>query len=121
MVRTNDFLAQIKPKDNPALQNVDIRKAITQAINKEDYVNSVLNNGSIVANYSIPNDFVKNYETGKDFREINGNELLPYNLEEVKKAWKKGLAALGTDKVELRYLGDDTENARKQLNTLKIS
>jgi oligopeptide transport system substrate-binding protein len=113
------FWLKLNQKDNPALQNVDIRKAITQAINKEDYVNSVLNNGSIVANYSIPDDFVKNEETGKDFREINGNELLPYNLDEAKKAWEKGLAALGTDKVELRYLGDDTENAKKTAEYIK--
>ena len=83
------FWLKLNQKDNPALQNVDIRKAIAQAINKEDYVNSVLNNGSIVANYAIPDDFAKNDETGKDFREINGNELLPYNVRRSKKIMGK--------------------------------
>lgn len=100
-------------QDHKALANPNIRKAIAQAINKEDYVNSVLNNGSIVANYAVPDDFVTNEETGKDFREINGNELLPYNVDAAKEAWAKGLEELGTDKVEVRYLTDDTENARK--------
>ena len=40
-------------------------------------------------------------------------------LEEAKKSWEKGLAALGTDKVELRYLGDDTENAKKTAEYIK--
>ena len=113
------FWLKLNQKDNPALQNVDIRKAIAQAINKEDYVNSVLNNGSIVANYAVPKDFAKNTETDKDFREINGDELLPYNVEEAKKSWEKGLAALGTDTVEVRYLGDDTENAKKTAEYIK--
>lgn len=106
------FWLKMNQKDNEALANVDIRKAIAQAVNKDDFVNSVLNNGSIVANYAVPQDFAKNDETGKDFREINGNELLPYNVEAAKESWEKGLAALGTEKVELRYLGDDTENAK---------
>lgn len=106
------FWLKMNQKDSKALKNVDIRKAIAQAVNKEDFVKGVLNNGSIVANYAVPQDFAKNEETGKDFRGMNGNELLPYNVKAAKEAWKKGLAALGTDKVELRYLGDDTENAK---------
>lgn len=113
------FWLKMNQKENKALQNPDIRKAIAQAINKEDYVNSVLNNGSIVANYAVPKDFVKNEETDKDFRDINGNELLPYNVDEAKKSWEKGLKAVGTDTVELRYLGDDTENAKKTAEYIK--
>lgn len=110
---------KMNQKDNKALQNPDIRKAIAQAINKQDYVDGVLNNGSIVANYAVPNEFVKNEETGKDFRDINGNKLLPYNVDAAKKVWKKGLAALGTDTVELRYLTDDTETAKKTAEYIK--
>ncbi|MGM7719571.1 peptide ABC transporter substrate-binding protein [Metabacillus sp. Hm71] len=113
------FWLKFNQKENEALKNPDIRKAIAQAINKEDYVKSVLNNGSIVANYAVPQEFAKNPETGKDFREINGNELLPYDLEAAKASWEKGLAALGTDTVEVRYLGDDTENAKKTAEYIK--
>lgn len=113
------FWIKMNQKDNPALQNTNIRKAIAQAINKEEFVNNILNNGSIVANYFIPNEFVKNEETGEDFRAINGNELLTYNLDEAKKAWEAGLAELGTDKVSLRYLTDDTENAKRTAEYIK--
>lgn len=100
-------------QDHEALANPNIRRAIAQGINKEDYVNGVLNNGSIVANYAVPDKFVTLEETGKDFREINGNELLPYDLEAAKESWSKGLEELGVDSVEVRYLTDDTENAKK--------
>lgn len=113
------FWLKMNQKENPALANTNIRKAIAQAINKEDFVNSVLNNGSIVANYAVPNEFVKNDETGEDFRSINGNELLAHNVEEAQKAWEAGLAELGTDKVEVRYLGDDTESAKKAAEYVK--
>ncbi|WP_078435200.1 peptide ABC transporter substrate-binding protein [Metabacillus halosaccharovorans] len=113
------FWLKFNQKENEALKNPDIRKALAQAINKEDFVNSVLNNGSIIANYAVPSEFVKNEETGKDFREINGNELLPYDVDAAKASWEKGLAALGTDKVEVRYLGDDTESAKKVAEYVK--
>lgn len=113
------FWLKMNQKDSKALQNTDIRKAIAQAINKEDYVNGVLNNGSTVANYAVPNEFAKNDETGKDFREINGNDLLPYNVDEAKKSWEKGLTAIGSDTVELRYLTDDTESAKKTAEYIK--
>lgn len=113
------FWLKFNQKDNKALQNVDIRKAIAQAINKKDFVDNVLNNGSVVANYAVPKDFVKNEKTGKDFREINGNKLLPYNLAEAKKAWKKGLAAIGTKSVELRFLTDDSDSAKSTAEYIK--
>ncbi|MGG0719087.1 peptide ABC transporter substrate-binding protein [Robertmurraya massiliosenegalensis] len=113
------FWLKMNQKDNPALKNVNIRKAIAQGINKQDFVDGVLNNGSIVANYAVPNEFVTNDETGEDFRAINGNELLPYDLEEAKKAWETGLAELGTDTVEVRYLTDDTETAKKSAEYVK--
>ncbi|MED4455417.1 peptide ABC transporter substrate-binding protein [Metabacillus fastidiosus] len=113
------FWLKMNQKDNKALQNTDIRKAVAQAINKKDFVDSILNNGSIVANYAVPREFVKNEETGKDFREINGDKLLPYNVDNAKKAWDKGLAAIGTEAVELRYLTDDTENAKKTAEYIK--
>ncbi|MEQ2525733.1 peptide ABC transporter substrate-binding protein [Bacillaceae bacterium CLA-AA-H227] len=113
------FWLKMNQKNNPALKNVNIRKAIAQAINKQDFVDGVLANGSIVANYAVPNEFVKNDETGEDFRSINGNELLPYNVDEAKKSWEAGLAELGTDSVEVRYLGDDTESAKKAAEYVK--
>ncbi|WP_079508102.1 peptide ABC transporter substrate-binding protein [Mesobacillus jeotgali] len=95
---------------NEALKNVDIRKAIAMGFNKEDLAASILNNGSVAANYFVPKDFVT--LNGEDFREKNG-DIIKFNAEEAKKHWEAGLKALGVDKLELRYLGGDTEAAKK--------
>jgi oligopeptide transport system substrate-binding protein len=95
---------------NEALANVNIRKAIAMGFNKEDLAASILNNGSVAANYFVPKDFVT--LDGEDFREKHG-DLIEFNAEEAKKYWETGLKELGVDKLELRYLGGDTEAAKK--------
>ncbi|NKE07430.1 peptide ABC transporter substrate-binding protein, partial [Mesobacillus selenatarsenatis] len=95
---------------NEALANVNIRKAIAMGFNKEDLAASILNNGSVAANYFVPKDFVT--LDGEDFREKHG-DLIVFNAEEAKKYWEAGLKELGVDKLELRYLGGDTEAAKK--------
>ena len=95
---------------NEALANVNIRKAIAMGFNKEDLAASILNNGSVAANYFVPKDFVT--LDGEDFREKHG-DLIVFNAEEAKKYWETGLKELGVDKLELRYLGGDTEAAKK--------
>lgn len=97
---------------NPALANENIRKAIGQAINKEDLATDVLNNGSIAAYYAVPKEFVKDKD-GKDFREGNG-DLVKHDVKKAQEYWEKGLKELKVDKLELRYLIDDTESAKKQ-------
>jgi oligopeptide transport system substrate-binding protein len=98
-------------QQNEALANENIRRAIATAINKEDLATSILNNGSVPANYAVPAEFVKGPD-GKDFREGNGN-MLTYNAEEAKKLWETGLKEIGKDSVELVYLGGDTETSKK--------
>ncbi|HZH59536.1 MAG TPA: peptide ABC transporter substrate-binding protein [Metabacillus sp.] len=99
-------------QQNEALANENIRRAIATAFNKEDLTTSILNNGSVPANYAVPAGFVEHPETGEDFREANG-DMLTYNVEEAKKLWEQGLKEIGKDSVELVYLGGDTETSKK--------
>ncbi|MEH6942092.1 peptide ABC transporter substrate-binding protein [Bacillus sp. JJ722] len=108
---------KLNQKDNPALANENIRKAIGLAINKEDLTTDVLNNGSIPAYYAVPKEFVKD-ENGKDFRDGNG-DLMKYDVKKAQEYWEKGLKELKVDKVELSYLSDDTESAKKQGEYIK--
>ena len=87
------------------LANVDIRKAISKAFDKAELTEAVLANGSVPANYLVPENFTFD-EDGKDFRELSGT-FLEFNLEEAQKHWEKGLAALGTTSMELEILGGD--------------
>ncbi|MBG9818873.1 MULTISPECIES: peptide ABC transporter substrate-binding protein [Bacillus] len=95
---------------NKSLKNENIRRAIATAIDKEAFVKDVLQNGSVAAYYQIPKDFVHD-ENGKDFRD-GTPKYLETNKDEAKKLFEKGLKELGTSKVTLNYLGDDSETAK---------
>lgn len=94
-----------------ALANENIRAAISKAFNKEALVDTILNNGSIVANGLIPADFTPLPESGEDFREVNG-DLVTYDVDEAIALWEKGLEEIGTDTVELELLVDDDETTK---------
>ncbi|PAD34994.1 peptide ABC transporter substrate-binding protein [Terribacillus saccharophilus] len=96
-------------EDDTPFANENVRKAVAQAINKEDYVNVILNNGSTVIDGLMPADFVSGPDN-KDFRETNGS-LLPYDLEAAQAAWEKAKEELGTDEITIEMLGDDGDTA----------
>ena len=100
-----------------ALQNVNIRKAIATAFNKQSLADVVLANGSLPANYLVPTEFTFD-ESKKDFREVNG-DMLEFNAEEAKKLWAKGLEEEGLTEVTLELLGGDTETAKNMDAYLK--
>ncbi|MFK9095292.1 peptide ABC transporter substrate-binding protein [Bacillus salipaludis] len=95
---------------NPALKNINIRKAIALSIDKKALVEDVLANGSIPAGFIVPKEFAydKNH---KAFRETT-KEYQKMNKEEAKKLWEKGLSELGVKEVNLVYVGQDTETAK---------
>jgi oligopeptide transport system substrate-binding protein len=114
---------------NPALKNVNIRKAIALSVDKKALVEDVLANGSIAADFLVPKGF--SFLDGKDFRKTTGT-YLKSNKEEAKKLWEKGLAETGLKEVNFTYVGQDTESSKvtdafikdqleKNLPGLKIS
>lgn len=105
------FYLKLNQASNDALGNVNIRKAISKAFNKEALVNEVLNDGSTAATGFVPTDFVKNPETGVDFREDNG-DLVTYDKEKAKELWEKGLEEIGKDKVTLEFIGSDSSTSQ---------
>lgn len=108
---TSVFYLKMNQTRNKALANINIRKAISMAFNKEDYVNEILNNGSLVANGLVPADFVSIPSTGGDFRAASGDRVI-YDVDKAQDYWEKGLQELGVDSIELEFLGDDSENAK---------
>lgn len=113
-----DVISELEPvifwfkfnQDNEALANIDVRKAISMAIDRQGLVDTILANGSVVANYAVPKEFT--YLNGVDFREGNG-DLLADDVEKAKEHWEKGLAAIGKTEVELELLSGDTETSKK--------
>lgn len=82
-----------------ALANENIRKAIYNAIDREQLVNDLLKNGASPAYYVVPKDFAFGPD-GEDFRSAFEN-INKKSLDEALKYWNKGLEELGTKEVEL--------------------
>jgi oligopeptide transport system substrate-binding protein len=112
------YLKFNQQRDNPALKNANIRKALAMAFDKQAYADVVLQNGSIPANGLVPKGLALDPSTGEDYRAENG-DLLSFNAAEAKTYWEKGLAELGQDSVTLELLSDDTENAKRSSEFLQ--
>lgn len=91
--------------------NASLRRAITQAIDKETYAQSVIQDGSTPLNGLVPAGFDVN-EAGEDFREQAG-DLLPYNPEAALADWEQAKKELGVDQLELELLISDADLSRK--------
>ncbi|WP_314067167.1 peptide ABC transporter substrate-binding protein [uncultured Vagococcus sp.] len=93
------------------LANENLRKAIAYGIDKETIINNIVSDGSEPTYGLIPNGFLANPETGKDFREEAG-DLMNFDEKEAKGYWKKAQAELG-DNVTVDLLVNDDGNYKK--------
>lgn len=90
---------------NPSLQNVNIRKAIDMAWDKEAAAESILKNGSVPAYWLLFPGFAEG-PNGEDTREKFG-DLNKGTVEEAQKLWETGLKELGVSELSLGLLSYD--------------
>ena len=109
---------QERAGEQTALANENIRKAIAMAFDKQAYVDTILQNGSIPANGLVPESLAVDPSTGEDYREQNG-DLLSFDKVQAQEYFEKGLQELGVDSLTLEILSDDTENAKKSIEFLQ--
>lgn len=95
--------------------NLNLRKALSLAINKQSFVDNVLANGSLVAGGLTPSLL-----PGKDNKEfaVNRGDTMPdYDPDAAKEYFDKALEELGVTKEQveehLSFLTGETDNARK--------
>ncbi|KRN57223.1 peptide ABC transporter substrate-binding protein [Carnobacterium divergens] len=103
---------QEKAGNKTPLANQNIRKALALSYDKKAYVDTVLQNDSIVANGLIPAGLVKSPDGKIDFRKSSG-DLQTFNKKEAQAAWKKGLKELGVETLTIELLSGDTDSAKK--------
>ncbi|MCM2140044.1 peptide ABC transporter substrate-binding protein [Vagococcus fluvialis] len=106
----NSFLDFNKKEGSP-LANLDLRKAIALAIDKEALTESVLADGSKPLNGLVPAGLYSNPETNEDYRKYSGNHVT-YNVDEAKKHWKQAQKEVG-EKLEVNLLAADTDQGKK--------
>ncbi len=100
------FYLKLNQDAVPALKNKDMRLALAKAVDKQAYVDAVLNNGS------TPTDGFTSKETAKD---PDGNDYtdqikspLKYNPDEAKASYEKAKKALGQNEFTFKMNTDDT-------------
>jgi len=91
--------------------NTHLHRAISQAFDRQAFVDAILADGSIPAGGWIPDSFAANPETGEDFRDENGT-LTTFDVEAAQEEWALALEELGTDSLELELLTSDTDTSK---------
>ena len=102
------------------LQNLNIRMALTSAIDRETITADVLKDGSQASYRAVPKDFCTGPD-GKDFSEDQEMHKDVCNFDATKAAeyWQKGLEELGVDGFEIEMIVDDDDAPRKVSTVLK--
>ncbi|GAB6109853.1 peptide ABC transporter substrate-binding protein [Fusibacter bizertensis] len=98
--------------EDPIFSNLNARKAFQHAVNKDNIVANILNDGSTVANYIVPTGLATGPD-GKDFRETSKNEYGTYDVEAAQKYWETAKAELGITETNIEILFDDSETVKK--------
>ncbi|MEI2663508.1 peptide ABC transporter substrate-binding protein [Rossellomorea sp. LJF3] len=96
---------------NEVLKNVNARKAIDSAYDKQGMVDVLLNNGSIPAYYLVPKDFVTGPD-GTEYREAVG-DFGGFDAKKAADYWAKAKEELGKDSIELELLNYDSDSSKK--------
>ncbi|MBO6047552.1 MAG: peptide ABC transporter substrate-binding protein [Erysipelotrichaceae bacterium] len=91
---------------NEDLQNLNIRKGLSLAIDREDICNNVLKDGSIPATGFVPTGL--SYNGAKEFRKTSKatGKYTTFDLTAAQEAIDKGLKELGKDSVTLGLIYD---------------
>ena len=95
------------------LANKNARAAIAMAIDKQTLCDTILNNGTVPADYLTARGLAFNAD-GKDYRDVAGDMGYEYNTEEASKAWEKAKEEVGFDTVTLELLTFDSESSKRQ-------
>lgn len=107
-------------KNIKAFRNVDVRKAMSLAINRKQLVNNVLADGSTAPKGFVTDGLAKNPKTGEDFaKEASTGNGTNYDLTQAKKLWAKALKEEGKKSMTYTLMADDTESSKKTAEFLQ--
>lgn len=97
--------------ETPGLDNLNIRQALYQAIDREAFVDNILQNGSIATNGFVSREVAWNPDTAVDFRDDAIIET-DYDLKEAQENWEEGLAESNLETLSLDMVAADDEESQ---------
>ena len=99
-----------------ALNNKNIRLALSLSIDRDVVTKKVLGNGSTLPTGFVANDLASNPKTGEDFaKEQAVKNTVDYNPALAKKYWQKGLQEIGQKNLTFDVLSSNDEADSDQL------
>lgn len=105
------YLWYISPNQTVAgLENLNLRKALALAYDKEAVANIILKDGSIAADFAVPSMLATGPD-GKDFRETTGTYLTTDKAKALE-YWEAAKAELGVTDLTYSMVVEDTESAQ---------
>lgn len=107
-------------RDVPELANLNIRKALTMAIDREAITNDVLKDGSTPTYTCVPPQFATGPD-GSDFSEdqTKFSDVCTYDTAKAAEYWQKGLDELGVTEITLDMVLDADDAPQKVAQVLK--
>lgn len=102
------------------LQNLNIRLAMTMALDRESITNDVCRDGSVPTYTAVPVDFATGPD-GKAFSEDQSrySSVCTYDKAKAAEYWKKGLDDLGINSLELTLKMDADDEPQKVAQVIK--
>ncbi|MFT8824083.1 MAG: peptide ABC transporter substrate-binding protein [Liquorilactobacillus mali] len=103
-----------------AFKNLNIRRAISLAINRTALTNKVLEDGSVPLKGFVPSGMGNNPKTKEAFSsETYVKKSVSYNLKEAKALLKKGYKETGTKNLKFTIVTADTDSSRQAVEYLQ--
>jgi len=101
------FYLEINQKKDSMLRNKKARQALSMAINRNQFINKVLEDGSTPAKGVVATGLMS-YK-GQDFSDAaNVKSASTQNLAQAKKLWQQALKETGRKNYSLTFMADDT-------------
>lgn len=105
------YLWYVSPNQTvKGLENLNLRKALSLAYDKEAICNNILKDGSIPAYFNVPK-LLATSPSGTDFREDVGSDYYKEGKEKAKEYWEAAKKELGVDSLSYTMIVEDTESA----------
>lgn len=110
------YLWYVSPniKEVPALANLNVRLALSNAINRVD-VTSQLNDGSLPTYTAIPRDFASDFAADQE----KYSDVCADDATKAADLWTQGLSELGITDLTLEMVVDDDDAPKKVATVLK--
>ncbi|WP_057803519.1 peptide ABC transporter substrate-binding protein [Pediococcus stilesii] len=119
-LNASTFYIEFNQKKDKYFKNAKIREALSLAINRDQFVNKVLGDGSVAATGLTSAGLAKDAKTGKDFaKQVDVKSASEYNLKKAKTLMAEGLKEEGLKSIDFQLMSDDTTGAKQTTEFLQ--